>query len=276
MEAPSTDREPRIDRVEGDLMAVNSYVVHGPDGLVVVDGQLTGPDAAKVRAVVDGIGRPVAGLVVTHPHPDHYAGAARLLDGLDVPIYATAAVDAVIRRDDAEKDAIVGPMMGDAWPQDRRFPDTLAASGATVEIGGLTFTVTDLGPAESHADTLWRLGERTVFVGDVAYNRMHAYLADGRHRSWLAVLDDLAGSLPAGAVLYPGHGPPTGPEVLAEQHRYVEAFVAAVAAAADLAPEDRRAAVVAAMREVVDDGKLEFLMELSIDPVLASLAEPPA
>lgn len=90
----------------------------------------------------------------------------------------------------------------------------------------------------------------------------------------MAVLDDLAGSLPPDAVLYPGHGAPTGPEVLAEQRRYVEAFVSAVAAAADLAPDDRQAAVVAAMREVVDDARLQFLMELSIDPVLATLAEP--
>lgn len=273
MEATSTEQDLRIDRVEGDVMAVNSYVVHGPEGLVVVDGQLTVPDAGKVRAAVEQTGRPVAGLVVTHPHPDHYAGAARLLDGLEVPIYATGAVDAVIRRDDAEKDAVVGPMMGDAWPQDRWFPNTIVASGDTVEIGGLDFTVTDVGPAESHADTIWRVGERSVFVGDLAYNRMHAYLADGRHRSWVAALDDLAGSLPADAVLYPGHGAPTGPEVLAEQRRYVEAFVAAVAAAADLAPDDRKAAVVAAMREVVDDERLQFLMELSIDPVLATLAD---
>jgi hypothetical protein len=46
--------------------------------------------------------------------------------------------------------------------------------------------------------------------------------------------------------------------------------------AADLAPEEREAAVVAAMREVVDDDRLEFLMQLSIDPVLATLVERPA
>ena len=43
----------RIQRIEGTVMAVNSYVVHGPDGLVVVDGQLTLADAAEVRAVID-------------------------------------------------------------------------------------------------------------------------------------------------------------------------------------------------------------------------------
>ncbi len=101
-----------IERVEGTVMPVNSYVVDGPRGLVVVDGQLTVTDARAVRRRIDELGRPVAGMVLTHGHPDHYAGAAIILDGLDVPILATAGVADVVSRDDAEKDGIVGPMMG--------------------------------------------------------------------------------------------------------------------------------------------------------------------
>ena len=206
-------------------MAVNSYIIHGPTGLVVVDGQLTVPDADKVRGVVDAAAAPVAALIVTHPHPDHYAGAARLLAGLDVPIVATAAVDAVIRRDDAEKAAIVGPMMGDAWPDERRFPDLLVESGATIEFGGVTFSVLDVGPAESDADSLWMIDRTTVFAGDVAYNGMHAYLADGRTKEWLAALDRLATDLDDDAVLYVGHGEPGGKELLRAQRQYVETFL---------------------------------------------------
>src|SRR5579859_4909488 len=102
----------QIDRVEGDVMLVNSYVVSGPTGVVVVDGMLTVSDARKVRDVVEAAARPLAGVVITHAHPDHYAGLVHLLGGADVPVIATEAVDAVIRRDDAVKDQIVGPMMG--------------------------------------------------------------------------------------------------------------------------------------------------------------------
>ena len=256
-------------------MPVNSFVVHGPDGVVIVDGQLTVPDADAVRRVADSAGRPIAGLLVTHPHPDHYAGAARLLERLDVPIVATAAVDEVIRRDDAEKHAVVGPMMSDAWPSVRRFPDAIVASGSNIELGGLTFRVRDVGPGESDADSLWLLGE-AVFAGDLAYSGMHAYLADGRWVEWLAALDRLGEEVSTDAALYVGHGAPVGVDALQAQRRYVEAFVAAVSAASELDAEARHAAVVEAMRPFVPGDKLQFLMELSIEPVLAALAGRPS
>ena len=62
----------QIDRIEGRVMAVNSFVIHGPDGVVV----LTVSDAALVREAVTRAGRPLAGVVITHPHPDHYAGGS--------------------------------------------------------------------------------------------------------------------------------------------------------------------------------------------------------
>jgi glyoxylase-like metal-dependent hydrolase (beta-lactamase superfamily II) len=69
----------RIERIPGQVMAVNSFVVHGPEGVVVVDGMLTVSDAALVRGAVERAGRPLAGVLVTHPHPDHYAGLAHIL-----------------------------------------------------------------------------------------------------------------------------------------------------------------------------------------------------
>ena len=50
-------------------MPVNAFLVHGPDGVVVVDGMLTVTDAALVRQAIDDTGYPLAGVVVTHPHP---------------------------------------------------------------------------------------------------------------------------------------------------------------------------------------------------------------
>lgn len=262
----------RVDRIEGRVMPVNSFVVHGPDGLVVVDGMLTVSDAVAVREAIAATGRPLAGVVITHPHPDHYAGLAHLVGSDDVPIVATAAVDAVIRRDDALKDEIVGHMLGDEWPTTRVFPNQLVQDGDEVRLGGLTLTVQEVGAAESHVDSLWWLDERSVFAGDVAYNGMHAYLADAHWGKWLATLTRLEAELPADVTLHVGHGPPGGRELLAAQRRYVETFVAALRQHADAVAAGDHTAVLAAVQAVVPGEDLLFLADLSIEPMLHSLA----
>jgi len=263
---------PAITRVAGTVMNVNSYLIETRDSIVVVDGMLTVSDARAVRAHLDERGKPLRGLVVTHAHPDHYAGAHEILRGrADVPIVATAAVQAVIERDDATKDRIVGPMMGAEWPAERRFPDRVVAGEA--RLGDVVFRVRDLGPGESPADSVWALDGRHVFVGDLVYNGMHAYLADGHHAAWLATLDALAASLDPEATLYVGHGEPGGLELIAAQRRYVEAFVGSVLAHRRERADARRAAVVADMRRVLRSEDLLFLMELSVDPVAAGLGE---
>ena len=59
-------------------MPVNTYLVEAPDGVVIVDGMLTVTDAGRVRGELDRIGKPVLGAIVTHAHPDHYAGMAHV------------------------------------------------------------------------------------------------------------------------------------------------------------------------------------------------------
>ena len=212
--------------------------------------------------------------MITHPHPDHYAGAHVIVAGDDeVPIVCTPAVDRIIRRDDAVKHAVVGPMMGAEWPTRRTFPNRLIDSGQRVTLGGVPLTVRDLGAGESHADTLWQLDDVAVFCGDVVYHGMHAYLADGRYGEWIDVLDALHASLPDEVTLYVGHGEPGSKELLVRQRRYVEAFVDAVRRAADLDADDRAARVTAAVQHVVPGEPLLFLMQLSIEPVLATIRD---
>jgi glyoxylase-like metal-dependent hydrolase (beta-lactamase superfamily II) len=253
-------------------MPVNAFVIHGPDGLVVVDGMLTVSDAGLVRQAVEDAGRPLAGVVVTHPHPDHYAGLWHVTGGHDVPIVATRAVDDVVRRDDATKNDVVGPMMGAEWPTTRVFPNTTVQSGDEVHLGGLTLEVEELGPGESPLDTFWRLDADTVFAGDIVYNGMHAYLADGHWERWLATLARLERELRADATLHVGHGPVAGREHLTAQRRYIETFITALDDHATAIEAGDYAPVVAAMKELLPSDELLFLLELSIEPVRAARA----
>ena len=261
----------RVERVEGRAMPVNSFLVHGPEGLVVVDGMLTVSDAALVHQAIDDSGLPLAGVVVTHPHPDHYAGLGHLRGVHDVPIVATTAVAEIIRRDDRLKDEIVGPMMGDDWPTTRVFPNQTVDDVDEVRLGGLTLSVRALGPGESHADSIWFLDDSTAFAGDIAYNGMHAYLADGCWRDWLLMLDRLAAELPDDITLHVGHGPSGGKPLLSSQRRYITAFVESVARNADAVDRGDHTGVVEDMRRLLPTDALLFLMELSIAPVRAAL-----
>ena len=101
---------------------VNAYLVETGEGVVAVDGTLTVSDGRALRAQLESLGKPLAAVLVTHSHPDHYGGIGELVADGDVPVIATDGVDAVIRRDDAVKEQILRPMFGDEWPARRTFP----------------------------------------------------------------------------------------------------------------------------------------------------------
>jgi glyoxylase-like metal-dependent hydrolase (beta-lactamase superfamily II) len=178
-----------------------------------------------------------------------------------------------IARDDATKDAIVGPMFGDESPTKRVFPDTPIRDGASVTFDGVTFTVIDLGPSESPHDSSLILGadERIVFLGDQIYDHRHCFLADGFYAQWLANIEKLRARFPTNAVFHIGHGGPVGGEMWDWQRGYIETFVAAVEAADWTEPEEAKAAVVTRMKEYEPTDELQFLMELSIEPVAQQL-----
>jgi glyoxylase-like metal-dependent hydrolase (beta-lactamase superfamily II) len=207
------------------------------------------------------------GVLITHSHPDHYGGVGELVGSADVPIAAVAGVSEVIRRDDDLKERILRPMFGAEWPVRRAFPNQAVADGEALTFDGMRFTAIDMGPGESPHDSLWVLGDgmRTVFAGDQVYNHMHAYLADGFHAEWRRNLDRLR-ELPGDATLHVGHGAPVSPLMLDWQRGYIETFLEAVATGAP------REAVVARMRDYLPADELQFLMELSIEPVAAQLA----
>lgn len=266
---------PQTHRIESEVVAtpVNAYLVEGERELVAIDATLTVSGGRAVRERIEAIGKPLAALLLTHAHPDHYGGAVEAVGGSAAPIVATAGVDAAIRRDDESKEAILRPMFGDEWPSGRAFPSQLVESGEELAFGDIELTVRDLGPGESPHDSIWFLGEdrSTVFCGDQGYNHMHCYLADGHWKAWLANLDRLAGDLPAEVTLLPGHGDRAGRELLDWQRGYIERFTEAVLVGDWSDPERAKRRVVEEIGSYLQASDLRFLMELSIEPVAVEL-----
>ncbi|GLQ57366.1 MBL fold metallo-hydrolase [Devosia nitrariae] len=248
---------------------LNAYVVEGEDGLVVVDATLTNTASRELRARVDGLGKPLRAVLLTHPHPDHYAGLGNLTEGLDIPIVSLASVNDIARRDDAEKDAVISSMFGEEWPRNRVFPNDTVGDGDMLDFGpGLRFTVMDVGPAESFHDSIFVLegSAPAAFIGDLVYSFMHPYMADNTNPEWKRAIGRLRSELPEDMILHVGHGLPVTPAFLAWQEAYLDRFEAAIKAADWSDPETAQAAVVTDMTAFLPSDKLLFFLEQSILP----------
>jgi glyoxylase-like metal-dependent hydrolase (beta-lactamase superfamily II) len=268
-----------VHRFEASLFPVNAYLVETSTSVVAVDATLGVSDGKTLRSRVEALRKPLAAVIITHAHPDHYGGVAALLGDADVPVYAVAGVNDVIRRDDAAKEQILRPMFGDEWPATRAFPNRIVRGGERVTIADAVFAVTDLGPGESPHDSLWRLesdGPAQVFVGDLVYSHMHAFLADGFFDRWLINLERTTRELPADATLFMGHGQPvTGHAILQWQANYIRRFVEALQSAVKhdgLQGDALADAVTARMKEFLSSDDLLFLMRLSVEPMRHRLA----
>jgi glyoxylase-like metal-dependent hydrolase (beta-lactamase superfamily II) len=255
---------------------VNSYLVEGSEGVVAIDAPLLLSDGRAFRARLEALRKPLLGVLVTHPHPDHYNTIGELLAGEEAPVIAHRDVDREIRGKDDAKRAQWGPMFGDEWPTRATFPNRTVGDEESVEIADLRFTAWDFGPCESESETVWLLdGGDTAFVGDLAFNGTHAYLADGHTDAWLGAIDRAEEALAGVHTLYVGHGPPTVPAVLADQRRYllmVREAIARVAGGRAQLSEEETNRVVSVMERYLPSAPLGWLVGAGAPAVANELA----
>jgi glyoxylase-like metal-dependent hydrolase (beta-lactamase superfamily II) len=255
---------------------VNSYLVEGTDGVVAIDAPLLLSDGRAFRARFEALGKPLLGVLVTHPHPDHYNTIGELLQDDSVPVVAHRDVAREISENDDAKRAQWGPVFGAEWPPSATFPDRLIGDEECVELGDLRFTAWDFGPGESRSETVWLLGQgASAFIGDLAFNGTHAYLADGTTETWLRAIDRAEESLAGVRTLYVGHGTPTGPSVFADQRRYLLMAREAIARIASGRPQltdDETNRVVTLMERYLPGAPLSWLVGAGAPAVAAELS----
>lgn len=258
---------------------VNSYLVEGESGVVVVDTNLLASDIEALRARLRALKKPLLAILVTHAHPDHFNGVLGLVKDGEVPVYATASVGRVIGEIADAKRAQWSPVYGTEWPAETYYPNSLLADGDQVQFGELSFTVREVGPAESHADSYFLLtanGSATVaFTGDLAFHGTHPYTADGHSGTWLTALDVLGGELTGVRTLYPGHGAPAGPGLLADQRRYLlyyRELVQRLSGGEPRLSEAAKSELVTALRAFLPGAPLTWMIDLGADAVAAELA----
>jgi glyoxylase-like metal-dependent hydrolase (beta-lactamase superfamily II) len=206
---------------------VNSWIVESKNGVVVIDTQRTLTEAKNLKDEVKKINKPILGVIITHPHPDHIGGTGVLLDGTgNVPIYATQAVFDIMKNDTGGLIALAKRFHGNDYADQVVLPDRIVNSGGNVTIDGIIYSLKDIGPGEAGDMTLIYLpSQKLLFTGDVVNNEMIPFLAEGRSIDWIKQLEYIIQNYSDAKVLFPGHGQ-SGPAkiLLDKQLNYINTF----------------------------------------------------
>lgn len=193
----------------GGTGTVNTFWIETPGGgLVVIDVQRDTVHAAQALAAVRAVGKPVRAILVTHAHPDHYAGIGQFKQAFpDAVVYASKATTAAIRDDTYGWSAITRKEAPAITPEVFTPPDRTFDDDATLTIDGLTIMTRELGAGEAHDTTAFYLPRsRDLYIGDAVLNRLHGPIAEANSGPWLGVLDKLEVAFPGARIVHPGHG----------------------------------------------------------------------
>lgn len=206
-----------------DKFFVNSFVIETDDALVLIDTQFLVSTARDLADFVATKGKPLAGIIVTHPHPDHFNGLPILLARFGpVPVYANQPTIDTIRATQASKRTAWTPVYGADYPRDDALPDRVLGADEMFSIGGGEIRSIDLGAGESADNAILYLpATRTLIASDLIYSHCHPWLAEHRTGVWLDQLTRVERQFADVDQVYAGHGPAGGHELFEAQRRYI-------------------------------------------------------
>jgi glyoxylase-like metal-dependent hydrolase (beta-lactamase superfamily II) len=260
------------------MLHVNAFIVETNESLVIVDTTLTMTDSKNLKKKADELGKPIAGIVLTHGHPDHVAGTLNIVPNGDIPIYSIAPVKKLMEDTEQQKHQQWSGMFGAEWVPKWVYPNTIVSDGESIEIGGLKFNVIDLGSGgDCDANSIWLLqGENpAAFVGDFLYNKNHTYMADGSILRWLGNLERYSELLKDYSTYYIGHGDSCDFSALQRQKDYFLTYCSEVLKATGGSAhftEQAKKQFESKMLSLFPDYGCQFMVGLSADKVAGELS----
>jgi glyoxylase-like metal-dependent hydrolase (beta-lactamase superfamily II) len=250
---------------------VNSWIIESKNGVVVIDTQRQLSEGKNVLEEVKKINKPILGVIITHPHPDHINGAEALLNGTaNVPIYSTQSTFDIMKNDKGGLIALSKQILGNDYSNQTILPNNIVKSGKNITIDEITYNFEDIGPGEAGDMTLIYLpSQKILFTGDVVNNRMHPFLAEGRSSEWIKQIEYIMQNYSNAEILFPGHGQSGPPKTLLdEQLNYINTFRSLVEQ-----QQQMQSAAEVGGENITEEGKARIKSELqSIYPNYISVA----
>jgi glyoxylase-like metal-dependent hydrolase (beta-lactamase superfamily II) len=271
-----------VEVYKGGFASVNSFIFSNGLSLIVMDVQRKSSEARKLADLVKSKNLPLTYILITHGHTDHFTGMA--LFHAEFPQAKIVVASEDIRRDIKEyaiymdRGGATGaePALDPALrPRSRENPQgfdyehtiqVLSASRLTLEGGGTLELTSNYPPTEApHMTTVYSKELNALFISDLGYNHVHAWMGDDISRqriaTWRAQLVKLrARYLPLNPKVYPGHGNPTDTSLFDRMIRYIDDFLAVTSRA-----RSREEAMHEMESRYPDYGEADFFLKYSIE-----------
>lgn len=185
---------------------VNTAFIAGPGGIVVIDSGPSLRYGEQMHRAIAGIsGQPLALVINTHHHPDHFLGNQAFAG---TPI---AALPATIEGIAAEGNAFAENlfrMSGDWMKGTEVLVPNRALAAGTSEIAGRRLRLIGLDGHTGADLAVYDEESGVLFAGDLVFNGRAPTTPHADIAHWLTALDRLEAITrePGFAVLVPGHG----------------------------------------------------------------------
>ncbi len=238
---------------------VSSTLIEGDKDAILVDGQFTLADAHRLTAMIIESGKDLKEIFVTHAHPDHFFGLEVVLKQFPkAKVVARPEVIAEIKKIAPGKLAYWKKIYGANLTNKYVVPQPLTADSLTLEGEKLPLIV--FGPGESEAAAaVYVPSEKTLISGDLAFDGVHMWLAEGRPEQWLANLEAVKKGREITRVIA-GHRDQAHAEqgdVLAKDEAYIRDFLKVKAASKT--PEE----ALKAMTALYPDYQLPIIADIA-------------
>ncbi|GAA4465354.1 MBL fold metallo-hydrolase [Nibrella saemangeumensis] len=195
---------------------VCTQIIETPSSLVVVDAQLLRSQALEVKSYIESLGKPIHKFIISHCHPDHWAGLEVFPDA---PVYARSETIFEIQNYGQGMLDSKTPQFGDAVTKVITMP-TNVLDIESEELDGLQLNYVKLTDTESVYSVMIKIPQLKVLIAqDTVYNGVYPYFGDRDYYTkaycfdtWTAILEELKAE--GYEVIFPGHGLPTDASAL--------------------------------------------------------------
>ena len=189
---------------------VNTGFFIGPSGVVVIDSGPSLRYGQQARKAIEALapGKPIALVVDTHHHPDHFLGNQAYKDA---PIGALPATTQSIHRDGNSFAENLYRMSGDWMLGTEALAPNRNLAAGPLAVGGLNLRLIAAAGHTGADLAVYEPASGVLFTGDLVFNLRAPTTPHADIAEWLGALDQMESITkePGFKLLVPGHGEPS-------------------------------------------------------------------